>query len=124
LFLIDILEVRKKLSESNESWVNSVDRRLDNLELRVSTLENILSQPAKMKKRVPSPKGPSQAIWTLINDHFLDTPKLVNEIQSELNRRSYYYSVQTIDSALRRMTRNDVLTRIGKKGQWKYVLKK
>lgn len=113
------------MSESNESWVNSIDRRLDDLESRVSTLEKrILSQPAKMKKRVPSPKGPSQTIWTLINDHFLDTPKLVNEIQSELNRRSYYYSVQTIDSTLRRMTRNDMLTRIGKKGQWKYVLKK
>jgi hypothetical protein len=113
------------LSELDRNWVNSVDKRLEGLEARVSAVERVLLTPKGTKivaKR--SPKGPTNAIMKLIQEGFLNSPKLVKEIEQELKRQGYYYSLQTLDATIRRMNVSKILTRTGKRGQWRYAVRK
>lgn len=113
------------MSEFNGSWVNSVDKRLDSLEARISDLERAISSSKKTKTAISgSSKGPTNAVLKLIQDGFLNEPILVKEIVQELNRQGYYYTIQVIDEVLRRMNRNRILTRTGKRGKWKYTVRK
>jgi hypothetical protein len=113
------------MSEMEKNWVSSVNKRLDKLEKKVADFELILHTSKRTKASVPTnSKGPSNAISKLIQGGFLDTPKAVKEIKEELAREGYYYSIQNIDSALRRMNLSKILSRIGKRGQWRYVIRK
>lgn len=113
------------MSELDRKWVHSVDKRLESLEARISDLERVLSSPEKTKTVAKgSSKGPTNAILKLVQEGFLDVPKPVKEIEQELKRQGYYYSLQVIDATLRRMNVNKVLTRTGKRGQWRYAVRK
>jgi len=113
------------LSEFNQELVGKVIERLDRLEARVSELESAFQQVSRKKECISSnnAKGPSGAISRLIREGFLDTPKTRKEVQDELERQGYYYSRQAIQNVLARdfMKKKSMLTRIGKRGKWKYV---
>jgi len=113
------------LSELDRKWIHSVDKRLESSEARISNLERAFSSPERTKTFTKgSPKGPTNAISKLVQEGFLDVPKPVKEIEQELKRQGYYYSLQAIDATLRRMNVNNVLTRTGKRGQWRYAVRK
>jgi hypothetical protein len=113
------------LSELDRRWVHGVDRRLKSLEARISDLERAFSSPKRTKTFAKgSSKGPTNAILKMIQEGFLDVPKTVREIEQELKRQGYYYSLQAIDATLRRMNVNKVLTRTGKRGKWRYAVRK
>ena len=115
------------MSSLDREWASNITEKLDNLEARVSKLESILQQ-AESKRLVlsKSAKGLSGAISKLVQDGFLDKPKTRKEVQDELERRGIYYRAPVIHTSLTRdfMKRKDILTRVGKKGEWRYVLKK
>jgi len=68
----------------------------------------------------------SGGINYLIEKDFFKKPKLVTEVQDELQKEGYYYSVQASDTILRRdmVNRKKTLTRIKVGGVWQYVLRK
>lgn len=112
----------------NQDWAKTVVEKLDKLEARISKLESILLQTSGKKTLVlsKSAKGLSGAISKLIQEGFLDRPKTRREVEEELERQGYYYRSPAIHTALTRdfMKRKNLLTRVGKKGEWRYVLKK
>lgn len=113
------------MSELDRKWVDSVDKRLESLEARISDIERASSSSKRTKIFTKgSSKGPKNAILKLVQEGFLDVPKPVKEIEQELKRQEYYYSLQAIDATLRRMNVNKVLTRTGKRGQWRYAVRK
>lgn len=114
------------MSKNNEDWMKRVMERLDNLEARVSSLEKsrlTLEKTPTVKKEFT---GLSGGIRKLIQESFFDTPKSLKQIMDEMRRQMYYYSEPAVNTAVTRdfMKRKGLLTRIGKRGQWKYVLRK
>ena len=100
--------------------------RLDILEARVSSLEKsriTFEKTPAVEKEFTSLSG---GVRKLIHEGFFDTPKSLKEIMDEMRRQMYYYSEPAVNTALTRdfMKGKGILTRIGKRGQWKYVLKK
>lgn len=115
------------MSELDKNWINEVNTRLESFEARLSKVEQHLSGLPEKSAVVSKPKtskGPTGAIMQLIEEHFLDEPKLVKEIQTETNRLGHYYTTQTLDSYLRRLNKAKVLTRIGRKGEWRYAIRR
>ena len=116
------------MSDFDQELARKVIKRLERLETRVSKLESTFQQTSRKKELVlpKNTKGPSGAISKLIQENFLNTPKTRKEVQDELERQGYYYSRQAIHTALTRdfMRRKGILTRIGRKGEWKYVERK
>lgn len=111
----------------HEDLAGNITARLDKLETRISKLESVLLQTAGKRRLVLSKhEGLSGAITKLIQEGFLDTPKTRKEVQNDLKRQGYYYAAPAIHTALTRdfMKRKGILTRVGKKGKWQYVLKK
>lgn len=65
-------------------------------------------------------------ITLLIDNGFFNNPKTANEVHAELKKETYYYSIQSVDSSLRKIfvSRKKILTRIKENKVWKYVLRK
>jgi hypothetical protein len=114
------------LSRINEDWMKKVMERLDNLEARVSSLEKSILTVKKIPAVKKEFTGLSGGIRKLINDGFFNKPKSLREIMDEMRRQMYYYSEPAVNTAVTRdfMKRKGLLTRIGKRSQWKYVLRK
>lgn len=116
------------MSGFDQYWAKNVTEKLDKLEARISRLESVLLLTESKKRLVlpKSSKGPSGTISKLIKAGFLDTPKTRREVQNELERQGYYYRAPVIHTALTRdfMKKKGILTRVGKKGEWRFVLKK
>jgi hypothetical protein len=113
------------VNEMGNDCASNVAKRIDDLEVRVSKLERILPN-TRENNAEPSvgSKGPSNAIGRLIYDGYLNEPKPVKEVHNELSRQGYHYTLQIVDCALRRMNRRKILTRVGKRGEWKYVVRR
>lgn len=114
------------MSELDKNWTSTVDARLGKLEERISSIEQRLSDAKKVKTttRRQSSKGPTGAIRLLIDEGFLDKPKLAKEVKAELDRLGHYYTLQVVDATLRQMNKSKVLTRVGQKGEWRYAVRK
>jgi hypothetical protein len=71
-------------------------------------------------------KGLVGGITLLIDNGFFISPKTANEVHAELKKETYYYSIQSVDSSLRKdfVSRKKILTRIQEGKVWKYVLRK
>ncbi len=99
--------------------------RLEQLEARVSELEKAWLKTTSRRRQLRS-KGPLGATLKLYEEGFFKTPREFQEICQELARHSYYYQRGHIYTALTRdmMQNRALITRIGKKGEWKYVERK
>lgn len=80
-------------------------------------------------KKTPAVKkeftGLSGGLSKLYQEGFFDTPKLLKQILDEMERQAYYYSAPAVNTTLTRyFVKKNLLTRVGKRGQWKYVKKK
>ena len=113
---------------SNEKTLRDILNRLGRLEARVAKLESQrepLSKPMTAAE-VQSFGGLSGGVNLILKEGFLNTPKSVDDIQKELERRGYYHSFEAIATLLRRdfMKRRQILTSVEKDGKWYYVNKK
>lgn len=111
----------------SEKTLDDILKRLDILEVRTKSLEKAVFK-AKNKEIVSSDEfeGLAGGINKLISEHFFDEPKTLREIISEMERQGYFYSPGAINTALRRdfMKKKGILTRVGQKGNWRWVLRK
>jgi hypothetical protein len=119
------------LSNFDRRWVDEIVRRLDSLEGRIWKLEEALlgvKKPSRIPKQTSAKSGGVlvTALDELIKDGIFDQPKTFQEIQKEFERRGHYFKPATIYPCLTRdfMKKRRILTRVGKKGEWRYVLKK
>jgi len=107
--------------------MSSQTKKIKELENRISKLEKtIFGSKVSSKKGKIKYKGLSGGINYLIEKDFFKKLKLVTEVQDELQKEGYYYSVQATDATLRKnmVNRKKILTRIKVGGVWQYVLRK
>lgn len=117
-------------SSFNRRWVDDIMGRLDALEGRVWKLEEILLGAKKPLGTQPTPARNGGVLVTALNGmvstHFFDEPKSFQETQTELRRQGHYFKDATVYPCLTRefMKKRKILTRVGKRGEWRYVLMK
>ena len=103
-------------------------KKIKDIEARVKKIEIYLfgSSPKKSPKKADAYKGLSGGLRLLIENNFFKKPKLVTEVQDELKKEGYYYSIQATDVNLRKslVNRKKILTRIKVSGVWQYVLRR
>ena len=98
---------------------------LDDHEKRIKTLESLL---LKEKKSITKENyvGLAGGIRLLIDEGFLNQPKFLNEISTELKRQGYHYSNKSVSKALSIdfMKKWQLITRMKENKNWKYVVRK
>jgi len=104
-------EIKEKFEE--------IERRLDILEGKK------IKKDSKKIKQKPL-KGIPKGVISIIEEGFLDTPKDINKIKGELNRKGYFASREIIDRTIRRdfFQKKGILSRIKENKKWNYVVKK
>ena len=114
------------MNNYNKEMLEEIMERLKNLETRVSALEKSLASTKEESPKLEKFEGLSGGINKLIHEGFFNTPRSLKEVVNELQRQCYFYAKPAINTALMRdfVKRKNVLTRIGKRGEWKYVLRK
>lgn len=105
----------------------NLGKRIDSLEKRLEKIEKTIF--GTKSTRTPSKKsfsGLLGGINLLLENNFFKKPRLVTEIQDELQKENYFHSIQSTDTALRRsfVKSKKLLTRIKVDGIWQYVLRK
>lgn len=106
--------------------IDKTEKIIQDHEKRISELEKaIFIEKAKPKKKHEF-KGLSGGIEYLISKGFLGTPRSVKEVQEELRKEGYHYSVQSVDKLLRVdfVRKRKILTRTKENNIWKYVARK
>jgi len=108
---------------------NETKQILDDHERRIRALEGISKSESKGGKKQGSNKnytGLAGGIRLLIDESFLNQPKFLGEISTELKRQGYHYSVKSISKALLVdfMKKWQLITRLKENKNWKYVLRK
>jgi len=105
--------------------------KIKELESRIQKLEKVVFKTftagkKTSKKSDKSYDGLTGGITLLINNGFFKKPVLVTEVQDELQREGYFYSIQATDTLLRRnmVKSKKILTRIQIDGIWQYVIRK
>lgn len=109
---------------------------LENIEQRLSKIEQTIEEESlekpsilKSKPVTIKPKsyeGLSGGIQLLIDNNFFSKPKSMREVFEELKREGYFYSLQSVDTTLRKvfvMNRKKV-ARIMDGKIWKYAIRK
>ncbi|MHA7646651.1 hypothetical protein [Nitrosopumilus sp. S4] len=107
--------------------MSSDAKKIKELESRISKLEKAVF-PSNVSKKTNSKtyKGLTGGLSLLLDNNFFKKPKLVTEVQDELKKEGYYYSLQSTDTLLRRdmVNRKKILTRLKSGGVWQYVIRK
>ena len=103
-------------------------KKIKKLEERVAELEKAVFGTKSKRKTKPQSKykGLTGGINLLIDNGFFKKPVLVTEVQDELKKEGYFYSLQATDTILRRnmVTRTKILTRMKIDGVWQYAVRK
>lgn len=100
---------------------SKLEKRIDMLEKII--LKNKIKNETKISKKHGGPTG---GIQLLIDDGFFNKPVLVTEVNAELQREGYFYTIQSVDTIMRRdfVKRKRILNRVQIDGIWQYVLRK
>ena len=111
-------ELKKILSNIND--------RLEKIEQRISIDTTTLTEKKQTETKNKKYEGLAGGIQQLIDNNFLDTPKGVPEIVSELKRETYHYPTESIRTALSRdfTKKNRILTRVSENKKYKYIIRK
>lgn len=115
--------------------INDLKRRIEELEKRVTNLENGGSsdkissysiQPKKEQGANIKYKGLTGGITFLIDNGFLNTLRSSREIHEELKKEGYIYRAEAVDTILRRdfVSKKKILSRTHEENVWKYGLRK
>jgi hypothetical protein len=109
--------------------LKDLDKRITKIEQLL--LEGSLEKPPILKSKPVAVKsesyeGLSGGIQLLIDNNFFSKPKSMREVFEELKREGYFYSLQSVDTTLRKvfvMNRKKV-ARIMDGKIWKYAIRK
>jgi len=103
-------------------------KKIKELELRIEKLEKIIlgSKIKKSTKEVSEYVGLTGGLNLLLDQGFFNKPVLVTEVLDDLKREGYFYSLQAVDTILRRnmVAKKRILTRMKIDGLWQYVIRK
>lgn len=103
-------------------------KKIKDLEARILKLEKTVfgSKVPSTTSKSTKYEGLFGGINLLIENGFFKKPKLVTEVQDELQKEGYFRSIQATDTSLRRdmVNRKKILTRIKVDGIWQYVIRK
>lgn len=117
----------------NSVEISSLEKRIADLERRLSILENkkIRSDQANFKDKSEQDehskyKGLTGGITFLVDSGFFNTLHSSREIHEELKKEGYVYRVEAVDTILRRdfVFRKKILSRTREDNIWKYGLRK
>ncbi|HJW20478.1 MAG TPA: hypothetical protein VJ571_07985 [Candidatus Nitrosotalea sp.] len=108
---------------------NELEKKLEKILKRLDNLENqVFGKTEKTTAKTSSKQyeGLTGGIQKLIDSGFFKKPVLVTEVNEELNRENYFYSIQSVDTIMRRdlVKRKKILNRVKIDGVWQYVLRK
>lgn len=105
-------------------------KRLDELEARVSRVESKIIAEKKNSPVVESGSksydGLIGGINLLLDDGYFKSLRSSSEVHKELSSKNYYYSLSSVDKALRVdfLTKKRQLARVKENGKWKYAIRK
>ena len=106
----------------------NIEKKFSLLEKRISRLEKILLQRKTVNniKKSNEYDGLTGGLQLLIDNGFFKKPVLVTEVNEELKREGYYYSIQAVDTIIRRdlVKRKKILNRVKIDDVWQYILRK
>jgi len=104
---------------------NEIEKMLKDHEERLKKIESFFTKK-ETPKITDDYSGLNGGIRLLIKNDFLDKPKSLKEIQNELKRENYHYSISAVAKALSvYFTKNKkILTRFKEGKIWKYVVRK
>ncbi|MEO9277410.1 MAG: hypothetical protein ABI340_06505 [Nitrososphaera sp.] len=124
---------------------DTVEKRLDELENKIDRIMNILedklnilpreesytkqryeTKPKPIKEEVNQYKGLVGGVQYLVDNNYFNELRSMREIFEELKKEGYYYSLQAVDTILRRdfVLKKKILTRTQEDGVWKYIRRK
>ena len=109
--------------------LDKIDRRLERIEKKVFHLESDISSKKINSTSSPTKKdykGTSGGIQFLIDHSFFDEPKSMRAILDELKKEGYFYPVESVDAAVRKVffNKKKMFTRIKEGKIWLYVTRK
>lgn len=110
--------------------MDEILRRLENVESRLSKIEEMLSTQENTEKHSVDEskkyKGLNGGILLLIDKSYFGSLRSPSEVQKELASNAYYYSINSVDKALRVdfVSNKKLLSRIKENGAWKYAIRK
>lgn len=104
------------------------EKRFAELEGRITKIERTVFDIKESKEQQTSNNysGLYGGIFMLTENQFFNTPRSVREVNKELEGKGYFYSVKSIEKALRVdfLTKKKLLSRIRVDGIWKYAVRK
>ncbi|MDD4804858.1 MAG: hypothetical protein PHN69_06870 [Candidatus Pacebacteria bacterium] len=88
----------------------------------VCTTKSEEQKPLSIKNK----KGATGGIRTLVDNGYMDDPRILSEIIERLKQEGRHYTKATISMGLLSLVREKILIRFRDKGQkmWKYVIRK
>ncbi len=110
-----------------EGTPEEVSKAIRLLQGNVGTIKTSKSDTSSKKEvKRKSYSGASGGISLLLDEKFLDSPKSVKEIETEMIRQGYHYPQSTISKllAVNFMRNSKKITRIKEDKKWKYVIRK
>ncbi|NIP62103.1 MAG: hypothetical protein GWN01_11980 [Nitrosopumilaceae archaeon] len=100
--------------------IKELERIVKNHEKRLKKLEG--SKEKNTKYSQSNSKNSARAyILELKESGFLKTPKTFNQIKQELEKRGHYFNRTSLSKPILSLVKKQVIGRVGKKGNWKYV---
>ena len=115
IILEKLLSEEKKVTETVQPYLKTRQ-----------TKKQSVSSPTIAKSAGKKYVGPSGGIRFLIDNNFFSNPRPMKEVFEELKKEGYYYSLQSVDTTLRRnfVFRKKSLMRTKIGSVWKYVNRK
>lgn len=109
-----------------ETQETEIEKKLEDHENRLKKIEEKIFGEKRKPKFSDDFEGLNGGINLLIKNDFLNSPKSLQEINSELKKEGYYYGLAAIAKALSVyfMKEKRILTRVKDGKIWKYVVRK
>ena len=114
------------MSKKAEALVKQINDLVQELG-KLAGVEVEKSSASSQKSKVKSKKeysGTTGGIRMLIDDGYFSVPKVKKDVINKLAEEGRYYSNPSISMSLLNLVKERKLSRIGKKGSWKYVIRK
>ncbi len=111
------------MDEETKGLIEGLDRRLREVEKKLDGRTAKATNEGEGEKNYSGLKG---GITLLMDDHFFDTPKSLDETIKQLAVKGYHHQNGAVQAALARdfMKKKRMLTRIMEESKYKYVIRK
>lgn len=111
------------MDEETKVLIDGLDRRLQEVERKLAGKATRLAAELEREKSYSGLKG---GITLLMEEHFFDAPKSLDETIKQLAVKGYHHQSGAVQAALARdfMKKKRMLTRIKEENKYKYVVRK